>query len=214
VKRFWWIVGIAALIAFVGACRSLLPTNRYLQPRSARESQSTAEARGKFHHGKHTAILEEQGIACVDCHVFNLPIEAEDESMARELSAHAMYPGSASCHFCHKPGPTHVSAAPSECTTCHENRAPLKPQNHDLAWMKVHSSMARAQPEQCESCHRQAQCINCHQRRDTIQTVVHERNFRFFHSVEARANPMSCGSCHRQDFCTNCHEKGKVGNIP
>jgi hypothetical protein len=80
--------------------------------------------------------------------------------------------------------------------------------------MKVHAGIARAEPEQCESCHRQTQCINCHQRRDTIQTVVHERNFRFFHSVEARANPMACGSCHRQDFCTNCHEKGKVGNIP
>jgi hypothetical protein len=199
------LVLLAGTVA--AACRQYLPESRLLHLRTApAENQSTADARGKFNHDGHATALQQAGVSCLDCHRFDVRIETDNESLARELSAHALLPGSAACHACHRPGPLHVTAAPSACTTCHENLAPLRPANHDLSWLRVHASVARAQPEQCETCHRSAQCIDCHQRRDTIQTRVHERNFRFFHSVQARANPMQCGSCHRQDFCRNCHE--------
>lgn len=207
-KRFVPLVLAAiALASIVTACRQYLPQNRYLVLRAAPQ-QSTADARGKFSHENHAKPLSAAGITCADCHRFDARIEASSEELADEISAAALYPGSTACHFCHRDSETRMSSAPSACTTCHENLQALRPADHDVAWMKVHGSIARTDPQRCESCHRQAQCISCHQSRDSIQTLVHERNFRFFHSVEARANPMKCGSCHRVDFCIQCHQRG------
>ena len=209
----------AALVALalvttvaITACRQYLPSNRYLQMRQPSQTvQSTKDAREKFNHARHTKALAQAGVSCADCHHFNVLIDTGSEQMARDLAAHALYPGSAPCHYCHVSEETRVSSAPQACTTCHENLQPLKPENHQIAWLKVHSSAAQTNPQQCENCHRSSFCINCHERRDTIQTVVHARNFRFFHSIEARANPRQCGSCHREDFCLNCHQQNNVG---
>lgn len=212
-KRLVTSVGLALVTAaLVAACRQYLPTNRYLQMRPASQTvQSTKDARGKFNHARHTAPLAQAGVSCIDCHHFNVLIDTANEAMARDLAAQALYPRSAPCHYCHVSAETRVSTAPQACTTCHENLQPLQPENHQIAWLKVHSSAAQTNPAQCENCHRSSFCINCHERRDTTQTVVHARNFRFFHSIEARANPRQCGSCHREDFCINCHQQGKVG---
>jgi hypothetical protein len=86
---------------------------------------------------------------------------------------------------------------------------PLLPANHQIAWLRVHSAEASADPVACQNCHRDAFCINCHQNRDSILTFVHDRNYISFHSVDARANPIQCGSCHREDFCINCHKKAQ-----
>ncbi len=204
------IAAVTAAAALFGACRQYLPSNRYLQLRRSPTSQSTADARGKFDHVNHAPTLAAANITCADCHRFDAQIEATNDELARELSMRALYPGSAACHYCHRQSDTKIAAAPGACVTCHENLAPLRPADHDVAWSKVHAAMAQAQPARCEGCHRQSECIECHQHRDTIQTRMHERNFRFFHSVEARANPMQCGSCHRLGFCSRCHEEGKV----
>lgn len=192
------------------ACRQYMPTNRYLQMRRPAQTESTADARGKFNHQAHSKPLASQGVTCLDCHRFDLTIEAAQPDVAKELSALGIHPGSAACHSCHTTEATRMAAAPAECISCHENLLPLRPADHDLSWMRLHASIARTQPAQCESCHRQNECVDCHARRDTIQTRVHERNFRFFHSIAARANPMQCGSCHREDFCIGCHQQGKV----
>ena len=200
---------VAAVVA--SACRQYLPSNRYLQLRQpSRAARSTADASRKFNHDRHGLILGTANLTCMDCHRFDALIETGNEEMARELSSRALYPGSAACHFCHIASDTRVATAPQACTTCHENLEPLRPIDHDVAWLKVHSTAAQANPERCQSCHQQALCIDCHSRRDTIQTRMHDRNFRFFHSVQARANPMQCGSCHRLDFCINCHKQGNV----
>ncbi len=205
------VVVVALALATASACRQYMPSNRYLQVREPSQTRlSTADARDKFNHGAHAPALAKSGMTCVDCHRFDALIETGNEQMARELSAHAQYPRGAACHFCHSPGETHVARAPQTCTTCHDNMAPLEPEDHQIAWLKVHESASRADPARCDSCHNQAFCIDCHERRDSIQTRMHERNFRFFHSVQARANPMQCGSCHREDFCINCHKQGKV----
>jgi hypothetical protein len=85
--------------------------------------------------------------------------------------------------------------------------APLLPENHQIAWLRVHASVASANPVECQNCHRDSFCVNCHQNRDEILTFVHDRNYLSFHSVDARANPIQCGNCHRLDFCTSCHAK-------
>jgi hypothetical protein len=205
-RRAASIVVAAALLAV--ACRQYLPSNRYLQMRPA-PSRSTADARGKFDHARHDRRFAAAGIGCLDCHAFDTLIDVAEPQAAAGLSAHAQYPGGQACHFCHGPSETRMPTAPQTCSTCHDNLAPLRPADHDLAWERVHAQMARVDPARCDGCHQQAECIDCHQRRDTVRTRVHERNFRYFHGIQANANPMQCGSCHRQDFCIRCHEASR-----
>ena len=199
-------IGLLAILATLAACRDLLPANRYLRPRrEAISAHGTAEARHKFSHQRHAKVLAEQGVACNGCHRFDGQIAAS-EALAGAASSTALFPGSAACHYCHGPSETRIAAAPSACTTCHSNLVPLMPENHQVAWLRVHGSTASADPAACQNCHRDAFCINCHQNRDSILTFAHDRNYLSFHSVDARANPIQCGSCHRADFCSDCHE--------
>lgn len=205
-------VCLLALLAagfFVAACRQYLPSNRWLQKRASPAAPTTADARNKFDHARHTAALAKTQVTCVDCHRFDALVDSGTEPLARELSAHAQYPGSGACHFCHGPGETRNPAAPDTCTSCHQNLAALRPADHDVAWERVHGRAAQVNSAPCETCHRQAECIDCHERRDTIQMRMHDRNFRSFHGIEATANPMRCSSCHREDFCIRCHERGQ-----
>jgi hypothetical protein len=201
---------IAFLVILVGfaACRNYLPENRYMRLRPAAHSNhSTADARRKFDHARHEKIFTAKGTVCGDCHRFDAKIDAAAEPLAAAASGAALYPGSAACHYCHGPSETHIAAAPSACTTCHANLMPLLPENHQVAWLRVHGATASADPVACQNCHRDAFCINCHQNRDSILTFVHDRNYLSLHSVDARANPIQCGNCHREDFCLNCHAK-------
>lgn len=204
-----------ALAAMVGAtlllsaCRNALPTTSLLHKRASPVSQSTGDARNRFDHAVHAEVLAAHGQTCADCHRFDVVIETGEEALASDISARALHPGGAACHYCHGPSETKMPNAPGHCTTCHTNLLPLRPVNHDVAWTRVHASVAEAQPGECENCHKQSECIYCHQTRDTIQTIVHDRNFLYFHSIEARANPMQCGSCHREDYCIRCHQQGK-----
>jgi hypothetical protein len=186
-----------------------LPTNRYLQLRAS-PSQSTADARAKFDHAAHQRQFAAAGVTCLDCHRFDALIDSGKPELAAEMSAQALHPGSAACHFCHGQTATRMATAPPTCSTCHDNLAPLRPADHDLAWDRVHAQMARVDSSRCETCHHQAECIDCHQRRDTVRERVHDRNFKFIHSIEATANPMQCGSCHREDFCIRCHQASRA----
>ena len=199
---------VALLLAVLAACRDYMPANRFLQPRSAPDANhSTADARHRFDHDRHAKILAEQGMVCGDCHRFDAQINTATAPLATEASSAALYPGSATCHYCHGPSDTRIAAAPSACTTCHTNLIPLLPENHQIAWVRVHGATASADPVACQNCHRDAFCVNCHQNRDTQLTFVHDQNYLSFHSVDARANPIECGNCHREDFCLNCHAK-------
>jgi hypothetical protein len=191
--------------ALLVACRQYLPTNRYLQMRPV-PSHGTADARRSFDHAKHAGQFEKAGVVCLDCHRFDTLIETGEPELAAQLSGRAQYPGGTACHFCHGPSDTRMASAPQACRTCHENLMPLRPADHDLSWERVHAQIARVNPTQCDSCHRQAECIDCHQRRDTVRERVHDRNFLFIHGIQATANPMQCGSCHREDFCIRCHQ--------
>lgn len=200
------VLGLLLAVAALSACRNYMPTNRYLQPRqSPKANLSTAEARHAFNHERHAKVLELRGVTCGDCHRFDAQVESSEPDVAAALSGAAQYPGSAACHYCHGPSDTRLTTAPSACTTCHRNLTPLLPANHEIAWARVHASVASTDPVQCQNCHRDSFCINCHQARDSILTYVHDNNYMSIHPVDARSNPMQCGSCHRLDFCINCH---------
>lgn len=206
---------IVALIAIssssLAGCRGLGSAGGVLQERRGSAQHSTAEARRAFDHSGHRQAFAAAGVLCIDCHRFDQTVEESEPSLARTLSAHGLNPGSGACHSCHTAGPGQMATAPETCSTCHQNMAPLLPDDHLIAWSRVHASAAHADPIRCDSCHRQSFCIDCHQRRDDIQQRVHDRNFRFTHSIVARANPMQCGSCHRPDYCSNCHQQGQLG---
>lgn len=204
------VVALLFAAASLAACRGLGSAGGVLQQRASPTDNSTADARRSFDHRRHEAAFGAAGVLCIDCHRFDQSIGTADPAAARAISAHGLNPGSGACHGCHLDG-VGATAAPNACSTCHDNLAPLLPDDHRIAWMRVHASAARNDPARCETCHRQAQCIDCHQRRDDIQTRVHDRNFRFTHSIIARANPMQCGSCHRPDYCSNCHQQGQSG---
>jgi hypothetical protein len=202
---------LLACVTFWAACREYMPTNRYLQKRARPDVTTSAmAARGLFDHARHFDTLAAHDLSCIDCHSFDMRIETSDKPLAARLSRVGQYSSGEACHYCHKEAATKVMEAPGTCLTCHDNLLALKPDDHDIAWLRVHANATRADPQSCANCHAQSYCINCHQRRDTIQTVVHDRNFRFTHSIVARANPMQCGSCHRQDYCTQCHQQGEI----
>jgi hypothetical protein len=200
-------VAIAALLVAGGlaSCRDIMPENRFLRPRSSQVSQSTADARHKFDHARHAKVLEQESVACADCHRFDARIDTAQPALAGALSGAALVPGGAACHYCHGPSETQIAAAPGACTTCHANMIPLLPADHQIAWLRVHASVASADPVACQNCHRDAFCVNCHQNRDSILTFVHDENYLSYHGVDARANPIQCGNCHREDFCLKCH---------
>ncbi len=208
--------GLASLLLALGiaACRDVMPTNSFLRMRpEATAGKSTKDALHKYSHSRHAKALGEQALPCGACHRFDAEIVASDAGLANAISAAAQLPGSAACHACHGPAQgggvpdTRMAAAPSSCITCHANLAPLLPENHQIAWLRVHASVASADPAECQNCHRDSFCVNCHQNRDSQLTFVHDRNYISFHSVDARANPVQCGNCHREDFCSNCHAK-------
>lgn len=189
-----------------------MPTNAYLQPRTDQAlRRSTRDARQSFDHGAHRRSFQEKGVACVDCHVFALRIETDDEDLAKALSARALHPGSAACHSCHLPGEDKMLSASRRCLSCHGNLWPLLPEDHRAGWQTAHAAASHADGERCQDCHHQQECVDCHARRDTVDTRAHERGFRFFHSIEAWANPMQCSSCHRADFCIQCHRASGIG---
>jgi hypothetical protein len=201
-------IAALAVLTLFAACREYMPTNRFLRLRTpARASAGTADARHKFDHARHADVLARGEITCADCHRFDARIATSDAALAAAMSGAAQMPGGAACHYCHGPADTRIAEAPSACTTCHANLAPLLPEDHQIAWLRVHASVASADPVACQNCHRDAFCINCHQNRDSILTFMHDRNYLSFHSVDARANPIQCGNCHRVDFCTNCHAR-------
>lgn len=213
-------IALAAVVLALGAaaCRDVMPTNSFLRMRpQATESRSTKDARRKYSHEKHAKVLGEQALACGTCHRFDATIGPSEPGLAGALSTAGQRPGSAACHACHgvpvegadagTAAGIRMAGAPSACLSCHSNMLPLLPENHQVAWLRVHASVASADPVECQDCHRDSFCVNCHQNRDDQLTFVHDYNYISFHSVDARANPIQCGNCHREDFCAGCHAK-------
>src|SRR5258706_299623 len=92
---------------------------------------ATRDVRGRGHR---LTRAERRG-TCKGCHPFDAQMDAGTPPLAAEASAAALYPSTPPCHFSPAPSDTRIPAAPSPCTPCHSNMAPLLPENHQVAWL-------------------------------------------------------------------------------
>ncbi|MCO4772330.1 MAG: hypothetical protein KDA24_20010 [Deltaproteobacteria bacterium] len=170
-----------------------------------------------FSHQKHL----DQGAVCLDCHK---GVDQADRATVQHLPT--MY----TCLTCHD-----GRKAPDECTTCHlqdpgtgrqataldgDPMAPggrFRPDDHrDPEWLHRHEFAARADQDQCSSCHEQRQCLECH---DGVQKLqrIHPGDWQMTHGLQATRRDLECKACHdSQDFCADCHDRVQtsMGQFP
>ncbi len=109
------------------------------------------------------------------------------------------------------------------CTDCHAGA--VRPMRiHSGDYLTTHALDARAQTQDCQSCHRvQTDCLACHQRLGLEQRGSDAKfgvgsPLRFHppgwegppsapqsHAFAAQRNIMACASCHTEDSCLACH---------
>ena len=109
------------------------------------------------------------------------------------------------------------------CTDCHAGS--VRPMRiHSGDYLTTHALDARAQTQDCQSCHRaQTDCLACHQRLGLEQRGADARfgvgsPLRFHpagwngppdapqsHAFAAQRNMAACASCHTEDSCLACH---------
>lgn len=159
----------------------------------------------RFDHSKHVQISTNTDAGCLSCH-----------------SASAKMPSMASCNTCHND-----QIASATCSSCHptDDRTKrvrttfkvngvaqtLKPDNHDIDWKKRHGPMAKSSPNECASCHQEADCADCHTEQVAKPYTVHVPNYIVMHAIDARSDMGNCTDCHTVDnFCTTCHVRSNV----
>lgn len=108
------------------------------------------------------------------------------------------------------------------CTDCHAGA--VRPMRiHAADYMTTHALDARANTQDCQSCHRvQSDCIACHQRLGMGEGPDSKfgvgSSLRFHpagwdgppespqsHAFAAQRNITACASCHTEDSCLACH---------
>jgi hypothetical protein len=134
--------------------------------------------------------------------------------------AHLAYIDDAACVTCHQAGTKSITPAKSVCLECHDQafvdtvRFPsLK--THDITWALTHRPQAKANANQCASCHQQNDCLQCHKagfadeqgKFGNHMLNVHRSDFHVTHPIAARSNPQLCTSCHETKFCSDCHNQ-------
>lgn len=91
----------------------------------------------------------------------------------------------------------------------------LLPSNHTVDWIARHGQVARAQSQECASCHTEQDCAGCHIEQMAAPFQVHPPNFVTIHSIDARQDLANCTDCHRVDsFCQQCHMESKFSPRP
>ncbi len=159
----------------------------------------------KFNHEKHVDILFQQKKDCFHCH--KLPSIETMIKQGGELKIAADLKIDGKCHSCHRDIETRVSAAPQNCSTCHENMKVLKPADHLKNWKEMHAAPATLDSRSCQTCHDEWYCESCHSKQNSMENMRHSRSFKLKHSLEASIDPGSCDTCHRVEFCISCHRK-------
>lgn len=176
------------------------------------------DTRIRFDHAGHVARHVASGAStdasCTSCHTMS--------------GGKVSMPSMQSCQTCHD-GKT----ADAQCTTCHvgdavkgvrvktrfgkeaSGKVMLKPDNHDVDWMKRHGAIAKSNAVECASCHREEECATCHTERVAQPWKMHPPNYLTIHSVDARNGMGECTDCHTVDnFCASCHVRSGVSTAP
>jgi hypothetical protein len=147
------------------------------------------------------------------------------------LATELQLPSEATCLACHD-GTSNPGKATDRCGACHPSSAdgrlitrafdepaapPLLPRgrsawgaSHDLAFVRDHAGIAKADPGLCESCHSESDCQDCHS--GVLRPMrIHAPDYMTLHAADARAMRSDCSSCHRQQTdCAGCHERTGV----
>jgi hypothetical protein len=90
----------------------------------------------------------------------------------------------------------------------------LRPANHDVDWLMRHATVARADSQDCMTCHVEQDCASCHTEELSPPFSVHPPNFVVMHSVDARLDQDNCTDCHKPEtFCASCHIQTRVSAI-
>ncbi|GAB4409012.1 MAG: hypothetical protein OHK0056_10620 [Bacteriovoracaceae bacterium] len=157
-----------------------------------------------FNHEKHRDVFNKFNLSCTECHSFS--VKANDPGpLGQPIGRGFLKANQQSCHQCHLQKA--AVGTPTQCILCHKNENGLKPEDHNLNWIKRHAFAARLDQSSCMECHQQNNCSECHFKRDQMNPKVHRGNFRLTHSIDARSNPASCVQCHQQQqFCSTCHQ--------
>lgn len=158
--------------------------------------QATSGFRILIDHPEHA----KRNGSCVSCHVRTAhPVETRGKAITFM----------AQCFTCHGTGAS--AKAPATCTLCHPSDYELVPASHKNAkWeTSTHAKTAKADPKQCELCHRKAFCTNCHGL-DMPHPTDWAKKGATGHAQVAETNRTVCTRCHgsRQDMCTMCHHQG------
>lgn len=178
----------------------------------------------KFSHKFH---VDEQGIACEDCHN---TVRASTSLSKKLLGDHA------SCQTCHEEQLT------NDCAFCHTTPDDIVPIPHATPELIFSHEIHMAQNLKCQSCHTgienvelgssaptpsMTSCMTCHteQKISTNCETCHTNfaslvpddhlvaNFRRSHKELARIAMMdvSCAACHTSEsFCQDCHSGAEL----
>jgi nitrate/TMAO reductase-like tetraheme cytochrome c subunit len=171
----------------------------------------------------HKFHVEEQEIACVDCHQ-----KATESTKASDV----LVPKMQTCYDCHDEDET-------PCSTCHTNpdepgvaprlsgfksRFPhkLHVDAEGTNCLTCHKGVDQAEQvgtfhlpsrEQCTTCHKGAdvatnrlQCFTCHQTTMNFTPISHRVNWRKDHGIARQIGKNSCIHCHQENYCITCHE--------
>lgn len=154
--------------------------------------KATSGFRILINHAEHA----KRNGSCISCHVRTAhPVSTRGGAISFM----------AQCFTCH--GTAEQPKASAECGVCHPADYELLPQSHKAAaWEKgAHGPVSKADPKQCQMCHKKAFCNDCH----GVQ-MPHPEGWAkgaTGHAATAQLNRAVCSRCHgRQlDMCTMCH---------
>lgn len=145
-----------------------------------------------FNHKVHFA----RGIQCSACHLRNPHQPDKTERVSMDT-----------CYFCH--GVAHGAQgvlAPEECSLCHPKGFDLVPPSHDNNWRKRHPAQAKANLNNCYTCHKSNFCAKCHTKLGVVPSSHQAANWGKAHGEQPPLDLIDCRICHEESFCAKCHK--------
>jgi hypothetical protein len=198
--------GLAALMALlgVGSARTAEEPPVQGEPLILGDGGDPYE---RFVHADHRNRFLRSRFSCLACHPIGMVTGTDDFEAVRRTDERVLNPAREICHDCHT-GEIRFPQAVSRCDACHEDLAPLLPEDHGLGWERDHARASLLLGSSCDLCHTVGECTSCHARRDQGIHRAHPATFRSYHGIEARLDPSRCQRCHLRSSCEACHAGG------
>ena len=151
-----------------------------------------------FSHEKHIGA----DLECTTCH-------GQVDGIG--IGQHMKLPDMVACMDCHQ-----TKSVSIDCRTCHTANERIKPESHDLAFLRTHGNISTAFVSQaqmgkdCATCHTTNFCQDCHEG-ENIDRFAHPLNYEFTHALSAQGKERNCTTCHEdREFCSSCHLSNNV----